>query len=628
PWSNRRETQLVAYWISGIDCMNGTAPWSCQIFAPREHGSGAAPLARLLVDGHSGYLKGLSRAERDLLMAWMDTNGLYHGTWDETNAGCAVKEWKNTQTALVAEMQKTGCLECHGEGGKITFFENDWINLERPEWSRIVRAPLARGGEGLGLATCRDRKVDPRRQRIHLLWKGYAHAVQPPEAFPKSQVLPPDPSGTPVTTFASTGDPGYQKMLSIIRGAREVALADPRVDMPGAEILPGTCRTFLPPPVPALAPRPVARSDRDGVVEVTWQVSAETIGLEAEVHRCSVPNFLPSKETRLARTSLGQFEDSQAPQGEQHYALVLCSPLARSLPSYTKADVSAPLPPGKPAGLSVVSAMGCARLTWNVADAAVSGYHVDRAPAGSEDFERLTATPVRLAGFIDGRAEPDRRYRYVVRAVSRRGLESEASDPVEVTVEPVPGPVLNAPLAESAEASLLDGTGVAGKLEGPAACRDSSLDLRAGGYLTYPNDGRFSLQQPLSVECWVRFEKRTQMPVVVSCGLWNQGGWFLQWLGNGWRWHVGGVDCDGGLPEIGRWLHMAGTFDGTTARLFQDGKLVAEASGTFNTAPWTGLLHVGQYSGGPNPGFQVDGQIRGLKIHYRPLTAQETAPAP
>ncbi len=33
--ANRRETQLVAYWIAGIDCMNGTALWSAQIFPPR-----------------------------------------------------------------------------------------------------------------------------------------------------------------------------------------------------------------------------------------------------------------------------------------------------------------------------------------------------------------------------------------------------------------------------------------------------------------------------------------------------------------------------------------------------------------------------------------------------------------
>ena len=47
---NRRETQLIAYWIAGIDCMNGTAFWSSQLFPPRSHGSGAAPLAKLLVE--------------------------------------------------------------------------------------------------------------------------------------------------------------------------------------------------------------------------------------------------------------------------------------------------------------------------------------------------------------------------------------------------------------------------------------------------------------------------------------------------------------------------------------------------------------------------------------------------
>jgi hypothetical protein len=32
--ANRVETQLTAYWIAGIDCMNGTAPWSCQWVRP------------------------------------------------------------------------------------------------------------------------------------------------------------------------------------------------------------------------------------------------------------------------------------------------------------------------------------------------------------------------------------------------------------------------------------------------------------------------------------------------------------------------------------------------------------------------------------------------------------------
>jgi len=625
--ANRRETQLIAYWIAGIDCMNGTAPWSSQIFAPRQHGSGAAPLADLLVEGHDGYIADMTRTERDLLMAWIDSNGLYHGTWDETAAGCAIKEWKSMQAALVREMQSVGCLECHGNGGKIAFIENDWINLQRPEWSRILRAPLAKDGEGFGLASCRDRKIDPRRQRIHLLWKGYAHAVQPPEAFPKNEVLAPDPSGQPVVSFASTEDEHYRRMLAIIRGARDVALADPRVDMPGAEVMAGTCRTFRSPPVPAFAPKPIAEPDGDGVVQVSWEVSAATIGLEAELHRASRAHFAPSDETRLVRTALGHFEDRDAPQGEQHYALVLCSPLKRSLPAYAAVAVPAPQPAPAPAGLQVVSAMASVRLQWAAPAAPVSGYHVERAPAGTDDFRRVTETPVRLPSFIDGRVEADKSYRYVVRAVNRRGIESGPSHVVEAAVAAIPGPVFVAPLAESSDAALLDGATLPGAGHGKVRWQDSSLDVCAGGFLTYPNDGRFDLSQPLSVECWVCFEQRTQMPVVVSCGHWRQAGWFLQWLGNSWRWHVGGVDCDGGRPETGKWLHMAGTYDGTTARVYQDGKLLAETSGAFNTAPWPGELHVGQYSGGPNADFQVNGQIRGVKVYHRALNPEEITAA-
>ncbi len=137
--TNRTCTQLTAYWIAGIDCMNGTALWSAQIFPPRSHGSGAAPLAELLVEGHGGRLADLTRSERDLLMAWIDTNGLYYGTWDRTDSGCRVLGWDSLQPQLTDQMRQAGCLECHGQQDKLLYFENDWVNLEHPTWSRLLR---------------------------------------------------------------------------------------------------------------------------------------------------------------------------------------------------------------------------------------------------------------------------------------------------------------------------------------------------------------------------------------------------------------------------------------------------------------------------------------------------------
>lgn len=90
---------------------------------------------------------------------------------------------------------------------------------------------------------------------------------------------------------------------------------------------------------------------------------------------------------------------------------------------------------------------------------------------------------------------------------------------------------------------------------------------------------------------------------------------------------VGGIDCDGGAPAPGKWTNLVGTFDGRTARLFQDGRLVAEKSGNANRAPWKGPLHVGQYSGGPGPEFQVAGWISNLRIYARAVRLEDLRPA-
>ena len=115
------------------------------------------------------------------------------------------------------------------------------------------------------------------------------------------------------------------------------------------------------------------------------------------------------------------------------------------------------------------------------------------------------------------------------------------------------------------------------------------------------------------------------MPVIVSCGSWNQAGWFLQRLGGVFRWHVGGVDCDGGRPAVGKWTHLAGVFDGRTARLYQDGVQVAQTAGKAAAIVWPGELCVGQYSAAPGSAYQVTGKIRGVRLYHRPLTPAETA---
>jgi len=168
----RREKQYIADLISGICCMNGTAYWSCKIFDPYEHGSGNAPLANVLLsEPHKSYAP-LTQAERELLMAWIDSNGIYYGTWDFTRAGPRNSEYLMVRNQLVAEMQQNRCAECHlNDQGNVTRFD-DWVNFEYPERSRILRAPLAKdaGGESL----CRRRTFDQSVSRRGLMFlRGY-----------------------------------------------------------------------------------------------------------------------------------------------------------------------------------------------------------------------------------------------------------------------------------------------------------------------------------------------------------------------------------------------------------------------------------------------------------------------
>ncbi|MHC4744512.1 MAG: HzsA-related protein, partial [Planctomycetota bacterium] len=565
---NRRRTQLIADLIAGIDCMNGTAHWSAKIFPPKSHGSGAAPLAEIIVSGHHDRIKNLTRKERDLLLAWIDTNGLYHGSWDYTENGCRIGAWGNVKNALIAQMQAAGCMSCHKNNGKFTF-ESDWINLKDPRLSRILRAPLPKGPEGRGLGFCRDRKVPPEKQRIRMFYTGgYQHGVLPLEAFKPKEFTGPDFSGKPVTTFASTQDKHYQKMLSIIRKGRIEALASPRVDMPGAKILPGLCRTIIPVPAPQEAPPLTATTKDDGIVRLAWPRAADTIGLSFGIYRHTEPNFKPKAEFLVNATSLFQHEDLLAPQGRNYYALVATSDGRTSKPAYTMVTVPKPTPPEPPTQTKAASMPGEVSILWTPDDDMNVRFNVYRCRHGSNKWVKLNDKPILLDSFLDTTAAAGVKYSYRVRSVNRHGIESLPGDAVPAEALPeIKTPIFDLSFKDGLNAIMPDSKISKGVAHGGAKIADAVLDLSAGGHVTYPYSQQFDLNARLSVECMIKFDSLGQMPVVVSCGQWNSKGWFLQSLSGRWRWHLAGNDCDGGKVTQNKWHHIVGTFDGKNATL-------------------------------------------------------------
>ena len=598
--------------LSGfLRCHNGDVT-SSVFLPPRTLGSSKAPLADVLVSGHKNRIPKLARADRDLIFAWMDGNSNYYGTWDYT-ATAVVSAITGTAGPLSAAMGKTGCNRCHRGG----YVGNDWVNLRRPEYSRILRAPLAKSPGGTGLAWCRDRKPTP---GMPLVTQRY----MPPDVFRASARRKLDLKGKPHVTFASTKDAGYQEMLAAIRRAQSAALATPRIDMPEARILPGMCRALLPARLPPEGGILLASVTRGGSVELQWPSTAEWIGPTYEIHRAETPNFAPAQDTLIATSTSYRYLDPLPPSGRQHYAILAVTPAERGRPIHAVADVPRSAPPPAPVDLRAEGGPGEILLRWNQPAGAALRYNVYRTGPGETTPRQLNGKPIAQLTFADAPLPENVSHTYVVRAVDGRGTLGQASKAATASAKAyVKEPMFIADLGQGLQARLHGGGTLKGRSHGTVKFVGNALDV-SGGYVTFPHHAHFRIGKALTVECWVRIDKATQMPVVLACGSYNQRGWFLQLYQGVWRWHVGTVSCDGGRGALGKWTHLVCTYNGQTAEVFQDGKRVARTACIPRGGEYGGPLVVGQYSTS-DATFQVMGRIAGVKIYRRAVSAAQAA---
>lgn len=607
------ETLLKNTLVGFLNCVNEAVKTS-ELLPPRTHGSGVAPLTKLLVEGHEARIPNISRSERELLLAWMDGNCNYYGTWNwSDHATCEAV--LSAGAALAAEMEPAGCVKCHK-----TIIGNDWINLQTPELSRILRAPLALG-ETNGLGWCRQRAARASMQLVN-------QSAQPPDVFKPTRAAARDTNGAMVAVFSSAKDPRYQKMLGIIRRARGQALATPRVDMPGATVRPGECRQLATVPLPRTLPALRAGVEPDGIVVLNWASSAETIGLTFEVHRSAFAGFKPAASTLLLVTPGFDYVDLAASEGAQHYAIVMVTRDGhRSEPLRASIAVPGAITPPAPMNVVARSKPGEVDLEWDALPLFGLRFEVLRARTNG-NYETLTPQAIATPFFTDAEPPSDAACRYAIRAVSRKAIKSPLSSDIHAMALPESRePVFVASFHTNVDAQLSGGQQIAGKVAGAASVRGETLDLRKGGHVTFAHRSEFDLKPRISVECWVRFNEAGEIPVILSCGKYEAGGWFLQRFGKGWRWHVGGLNCDGGEAPTNKWVHLLATYDGRRARLFQDGTPVVSKAGTASGALWSGSLYVGQYGAEAGPRFQVNGQIAGVKIHRRAMPAADALAA-
>jgi len=385
--------------------------------------------------------------------------------------------------------------------------------------------------------------------------------------------------------------------------------------------------------------------DDDGIVRLSWERSEKTIGLISEIHRSNTLDFVPTPQTLLKRTERFEFADQTAPVGPVYYALVFVSdpaetcgtcksgavldynaqaakyseteflvptqkrmedrcPLSmvepmRSEPTRASVVVPRPKSPTAPKNLRAVSGPGMVTLHWSLERPGLERFRVyangvllsGEKPVASNTFEYL--------------CENDDEVKFVVESVGRTLNVAQSS------VRAKPLPEIKDPVFELKPSS--------GKLVEPAKFDGEVLDLSSGGHLVVPADKNFDIKGPFSLDLWVKFDDAGQIPLLVSCGQWNTSGWFLQNYNGRFRFHVGGVDCDGGTVTVGEWIRVTGTFDGRMVRLYQNNKLVAEKVAPSTVKPWSRELLLGQYNGGTTPNFQFKGSLKHVRIYLRTL---------
>ena len=140
-------------------------------------------------------------------------------------------------------------------------------------------------------------------------------------------------------------------------------------------------------------------------------------------------------------------------------------------------------------------------------------------------------------------------------------------------------------------------------------------------------------KRDMTLEAWVRVDKAMQWGGIIGAlqdnGTYEKG-WLLGFRGSSFCFALNTEGSDKltylTAPtafEHGRWYHLAGTYDGTTQRLFVDGKQVAQAteqSGAIVYPPKT-WLEIGAYHD-DDEHFMMNGRLHEVRVLGQTLSAE------
>jgi len=167
------------------------------------------------------------------------------------------------------------------------------------------------------------------------------------------------------------------------------------------------------------------------------------------------------------------------------------------------------------------------------------------------------------------------------------------------------------------------------------AVRAPGIDGKAllcdGGCAVIPSSPSLNVSTALTIECWAKTDLAGQANNWLVNRVYSGG------IDTGYRLGVvGGKPCfevpqtdwshhliaDDAMPT-GRWVHLAGTFDGAVMRLYVDGEQVATMDRPGPVKPNSFKVTLGSYEAGHQAFFT--GLLDEVKLYSRTLSAEEIA---
>jgi hypothetical protein len=375
---------------------------------------------------------------------------------------------------------------------------------------------------------------------------------------------------------------------------------------------------------------------------LSWGAASDDVQLvHYNLYRSTTPSFTPSAANLIAQPTGTSYSESGVAAGTYYYRVTAedtshnNGPPSNEASATVAADTTAPTVAITAPGSGATTA-GQLSVTVNASDdQSVVGvqFKLDGQNLGAEATSAPYAFAWDTRGEIDGT--------HTITAVAR-----DAAGNVTVSTE-VPVTISNPGVSTSgllAAYGLDDGSGsnvrdsTEAHLTASLAAGPSwSTAGRFGGAVSFPGSaGQIDVpalgtfyKNAFTYEAWV-FKQGAKHDVgVVGTWVGSQAGGAMIWIDHQagrYRLTLGDNPANyldsGQTPAVGRWQHLAATYDGATARIYVDGVVAASApfSGNFgNSNTW----RIGAY--GNSPTGTLDGVIDNVRIYDRSLSATEIA---